>query len=1349
MYRGTKRRAASWLLVGALAFSALPQTAVNAAEGDTSDFMQSAYDALEIWSAGDVRNDLGLPKEKKVTIGGETKTVQIDWHSSNTAVITDTPSGVYGGGIVTRPAAGAAAAKVTLEATLSLEGEQNKTKPFTVTVTPKTANLDTDYSAGYLWTNFGVEGGYEKIFFGYSEDGLSWENLNKEGGTAKPVLANDAPGSDGGVRDPHLIRSVDGDKYWILGTDLHAEGGGAGGSGWDQLNASQNLVVWESNDLVNWSEPHLVYAGFDNAGCVWAPEAIYDDVAKDYVVYWSARDKSLAGTEQNALRVYVCRTRDFHTFTEPKVWLSEDQDTGEGVNIIDTTIAKENGKYYRFSTSDWNTVIDVSDTLDTDDVLDVRDGESQSTPNGSWKRLVTRSGSGAAGFSGIEGLTVYQLPNGAWCVMGDNQGYKAFLAETLSAGEFFASSRAQFESKFRHGTVTRLSAAEEARVLEAFQEAELPDDPDDPGDGTKEPILEYNFEDQNETEMTNTASGGDALLNGTLHGKAAVVYDEELESNVLHLDGSSGGYGEFPQGFFDGRDTMSISMDVKSELSSGNFFTLAFGKSENAYDFLRIRGTEVRNAMTVSGWKNEKEVKGSGAVTGSWQNVVIVFNGTNMKLYVDGALVSENKNTEATVSQLGEDLLGYLGKSFYSDDGYFKGSFDNIRIYDRVLGRNEIMDATIGKVNFVRGIQIGTVPLIPEIMRGTDDHTAATATIDKKTNVITSYVHKNADLTKIPVTVQTFVKGTSIKIGGKDFKNGSALDLTKNRSLTVSYAGYTQNYLIKTPKLASNPVLPGQYADPDIDYFDGKYWIYPTTDGYPGWSGTKFHAFSSEDMVNWQDEGIIMELANDDPGVNDKGIEIAVSPWAVEGSAWAPTIEKKNDKYYFYYCGKRSGGASCIGVAVADQPQGPYEDIGEPLLTVDMCKGAGVEMGQAIDPSIFTDDDGRSYVAFGNGKAAIAELNDDMVSVKSGTLRQITGLTDFRESPVITKRDGRYHFTWSCDDANSPNYHVNYGIYDGDSLDGEGALNVTYKYTLLQKDEAGNMLGTAHQSLLYFPAENGQPERCYISYHRFYTPLGIYTDGLGVHRTTCIDEVTFDEDGLMKPLAPTMKGVAPTDQFETGTYGDYDPVDYPPDPPTGGDTEKPPVNPPVNPPSGGDSEKPPVEKPVQFKITFQANGGKKLSKSSITVESGKAYGKLPTVVRSKYKFAGWYTAKSGGKKVTEKTLATANVTLYARWTKVKVPGKVAKLRVKNSAKRAMKVSFGKVKGADGYEIRYALKSNMKGAKKVNASSASKTIKKLKKGKTYYVRVKAYVKDSTGKKYYSKKDSARVKVKIKK
>ena len=1079
-----------------------------------NSLLQEAADALTIENADDVRGNLSLVKEGK-------NGADIDWTSHNTDVITDEPmneDSLYDGGEVTRPAAGEDAVEVKLTAELSLNG-QTTTKDFTVTVQPMPEDLDTDYTAGYLWTNFDASGGYEKIFFGYSEDGLTWSKLNKdEYGNAQPVLVNDAEGSDLGVRDPHIIRSAEGDKYWILGTDLHAEGGGAGGSGWDQLNASQNIVVWESNDLVNWSEPRLVYSGFENAGCVWAPEAYYDNTTGDYLVYWSARDKSLSGTNDNALRVYVCRTRDFVTFSEPKVWLSEDPESSE-INIIDSTIVQgDDGRYYRFSTSDWNTIVDVSDTLDADDVFDVRVDADKSTPDGSWTRLVKRDGQAAAGFSRGEGLTVYQLPDGTWCAMADNGGYTAYLTDDLASGTFEKSSEASFvDGRFRHGTVMRLSETEQARLLEAYGE-DTSDEPDEPEKEAEEPVLEYTFEEVADNVIKDTATGNDTADDGTMFGSAKVVYDEERDSNVLQLDGSSGGYAQLPTGFFDGRDTMTISMDVKSNLGSGNFFTFTYGKNSTSYDFLRVRGTEVRNAITTAGWQNEREVKGNGAVTGTWQKIDIVIDGVTMKLYIDGLLVSENDNTGITTSNFGTGVISYLGKSFY-DDPYFNGSFDNVKVYNRALSEEEIVEDALAdeNVTLLKDAVIGTVPEDPSTTMATDYHTAVTSKLDAGNKVITSYIRKNADLSAVPVDFSALGSSTEIKVNGETFENGSSLDLSQDAEVTLTFGDRTETWTLKTPEIAYNPVLPGQYADPDIDFMDGKYWMYTTTDGYSGWSGTVFHAWSSDDMRNWTDEGVILDLANDNPGLNDNGVQIEASDWAV-GSAWAPTIEEKDGKYYFYYCGKFDNGTSAIGVAVADNPAGPYTDKGEALITVNMCWDAGVNMGQAIDPSIFTDDDGTSYILFGNGSAAIAELNDDMMSIKEGTLRQINGVTDFRESPVVVKRDGVYHFTWSCDDTGSPNYHVNYGTTS--TLEGD-SVNVTYKYTLLQKDESNDMLGTAHQSMLYFP----ETDECYIAYHRFYTPIGIYTDGLGYHRETCIDQVTFGEDGLMQPLSPTMEGV--------------------------------------------------------------------------------------------------------------------------------------------------------------------------------------------------------------------------------
>lgn len=295
-----------------------------------------------------------------------------------------------------------------------------------------------------------------------------------------------------------------------------------------------------------------------------------------------------------------------------------------------------------------------------------------------------------------------------------------------------------------------------------------------------------------------------------------------------------------------------------------------------------------------------------------------------------------------------------------------------------------------------------------------------------------------------------------------------------------------------------NPVLKGLYADPDILQAGDTYYIYPTTDGFSGWSGTQFHAFSSTDLLNWKDEGVILDLATDDV------------PWAV-GSAWAPAIAERDGKYYYYFCGKRPDQVSCIGVAIATKPAGPFKALENPIITLEQAVSEGVKIWQTIDPYIFTDEDGTSYLYFGNGAAAVAELGEDMVSIKPGTIRQIDGLDDFRESVIVTKRNGIYHFTWSCDDTGSENYHVNYGT--SDSLYGP----VQYHYSILSKDPAINALGTGHHTILKLDGK----DEYYIAYHRFATPLEQYPEEKGCHRETCIDRLYFDDNNRMLPVQVT------------------------------------------------------------------------------------------------------------------------------------------------------------------------------------------------------------------------------------
>ena len=163
-------------------------------------------------------------------------------------------------------------------------------------------------------------------------------------------------------------------------------------------------------------------------------------------------------------------------------------------------------------------------------------------------------------------------------------------------------------------------------------------------------------------------------------------------------------------------------------------------------------------------------------------------------------------------------------------------------------------------------------------------------------------------------------------------------------------------------------------------------------------------------------------------------------------------------------------------------------------------------------------------------------------------------------------------------------------------------------------------------------------------------------------------------------------------------------------------------------------------------VTFGGNGGTVTSKNKSVVYQT-AYGTLPTAKRKGYLFAGWYTAASGGTKVSATTKVTAkkNHTIYAHWSKVSV-AKTSFTKVK-PGKAQTALTWKKISGAAGYQIRYSLKSNMSASKTATAKANTTTIKKLTSKKTWYFQVRAYKTDSAGAKVYgtwSAKKSAKTK-----
>ncbi|MFC0527751.1 glycoside hydrolase family 43 protein [Phytohabitans kaempferiae] len=315
---------------------------------------------------------------------------------------------------------------------------------------PKKASA-LDPFTGYLMAHFtGESANGEQIYLAHSKDGLRWTDLNNGG-----VVLRSTVGTRG-VRDPALVRSPNGDRYWIVATDLRI----ASGTSWsDAANrGSTSLVVWESTDVVNWSAPRLmnVAAGIPGAGNAWAPEAIYNAATGDYVVYWATNSLRNGVTKH---RIWYVRTSDFRSFTAPQLYI----DRGSGQGIIDTQIVEVPGsvggyRYYRAS-ADGHITIEGSNSI-----------------LGSWTTIGNLShmgiSNGTGGGNVVEGPMWAQF-NGRneWALWLDQyatgRGYMPITSTNLGSTQNFRTRTdyAMGGNRKRHGSILNLTAAEETRVL--------------------------------------------------------------------------------------------------------------------------------------------------------------------------------------------------------------------------------------------------------------------------------------------------------------------------------------------------------------------------------------------------------------------------------------------------------------------------------------------------------------------------------------------------------------------------------------------------------------------------------------------------------------------------------------------------------------------------------------------------------------------------------------------------------------------------------------------------------------------------------------------------------------------
>lgn len=304
-----------------------------------------------------------------------------------------------------------------------------------------------------------------------------------------------------------------------------------------------------------------------------------------------------------------------------------------------------------------------------------------------------------------------------------------------------------------------------------------------------------------------------------------------------------------------------------------------------------------------------------------------------------------------------------------------------------------------------------------------------------------------------------------------------------------------------------NPIIRDRFtSDPAVLVHEGRVYLYTGHDE-AGPEDERFimrdwRCYSSDDMINWRDEGVPLSLEAFD--------------WA-RSDAWASQVIERNGRFYWYapMYHKEIPGFS-IGVAVSDSPTGPFEDArGSALITNDMTTDVDI-FWDDIDPTVFIDDDGQAYLFWGNQRCRYVKLKENMIEM-DGPIVNVP-LPKFTEAPWIHKHEGTYYLSYAYDFPEKIAYATS------DSITGpyefRGIINETVPDS-----------PTNHQAIIEFKG------KWYMFYHNAALPGG------GEHRrSVCVEELHHNPDGTIRPITMDPKGVTvaagtPTPTPATGEAG--------------------------------------------------------------------------------------------------------------------------------------------------------------------------------------------------------------------
>lgn len=312
----------------------------------------------------------------------------------------------------------------------------------------------------------------------------------------------------------------------------------------------------------------------------------------------------------------------------------------------------------------------------------------------------------------------------------------------------------------------------------------------------------------------------------------------------------------------------------------------------------------------------------------------------------------------------------------------------------------------------------------------------------------------------------------------------------KNNSLFTLLAGLGAVMGVQ----AQNPIITGQFtADPTARVFEGKLYLYPSHDIPSPVERLKewfcmadYHVFSSENLVDWTDHGMILSQEN--------------VPWvdSESYSMWAPDCVYKDGKYYFYFPASPKGKKGFnVGVAIADKPYGPFKPLPEPI------KGVG-----GIDPCVLLDTDGQAYLYWSGRGLNVAKLKDNMTELASEPVLVADVEDGFKEGPFAFKHNGKYYLTypWVKDKTEC----LAYAMSDNPMGPFE------YKGIIMEQSPTG--CWTNHHSLVEYKGQ------WYLFYHH-----NDYSPEFDKNRSVRVDSLTFNPDGTIQLVTPTLRGVGITD----------------------------------------------------------------------------------------------------------------------------------------------------------------------------------------------------------------------------